>query len=132
TADPDVLYEFYKLWEAAGYGSAPTERAAWVIKKSGDKHCVKRWPWSATPGKETWKGKIPDNTEALAHTHPDKSCPQHSANDRDAADKFWFPVYAVTRQGIYKYDPKTKKTTQEEKGDWWSKGKMDKEGCPCP
>ena len=120
TSDRNVRCCFYALWKDAGFGqTTQTERAAWVVNSAGSYSCV-RWPWSAATRQETWKGPLPSGSVAFGHTHPKGTDPKPSAGDQATARKptINMPVYTVTRFGIWKFDPSTSQTTQEEGPTW--------------
>jgi RHS repeat-associated protein len=121
-----------EMWRDAGYGFNLTERASWIID-SGTYNCM-RWPWSATNKKETWNGPVPEGSVAIAHTHPTRvpsssgtaASAWPSSGDEDTAKHLGMPIYVISDIGVTKYDPKTKKQTQEEHADvskWCEKKK---------
>lgn len=143
TADPHNLERMYELWEKAGYGVKDTERAGFITANDNQFAC-QAWPWSAAYRKEEWPaGKPwPVGTVAVAHTHPNKANHRPSTGDRATADRINLPIYTITRSGIYKYDPVTRATTQEEDSSWAERAKQSKRGhqqakpressCGCP
>ena len=134
TQDPKVRQYFYDLWRDSGYGSQDTERAAWIIKDSDTSGYVcRRWPWSASWRRETWKGPLPAGTVAQAHTHPSSASPRPStggtkSDPRDdyTANLIHRPIYVITRNAIWKVDPEGH-VTQEE-GSNWRKG-IEEDSC---
>ena len=142
TSNPDVLKDFYCLWQKGGYGFSPTERSEWVTK-SGNSYGSTPWPWSAITGQETWKGPIPAGTIANAHTHPDRSNrtsrndPRPSTlggvtgrGDQGSADVTNLPFYVVTANAIWKAVPHAKDSIQVADRDWWKPFEKAKVKCP--
>jgi RHS repeat-associated protein len=130
TADPNIRQCLCMLWRDAGGGVWQTERAAWIMNNSGAYSCM-RWPFSSDYKKEQWKGPVPKMAAGIAHTHPTRGIggsrggPRPSGGDEETAKKIKLPVYVVTEEGVWKYDPCTKKTTHEETDDpmKWCSGK---------
>jgi hypothetical protein len=67
-------------------------------------------------------------TRAIVHTHPNSSDPRPQAEDIAVADKHQVPVFTITSQGMYVYDPISKKLSKIMSNlDWldisnWRKG----------
>ncbi len=104
-----VQGEAYKLFQDSGYGNDRRERSMWVVSKDG-KYSFVRWPWSAEPNKEKWKGPAPDGAVAIVHTHPTATGQQPSGGDSDLATgkqraDIRMPLYVLHRDGIWKADP---------------------------
>lgn len=97
----ETIKSFYCLWKASGFGSRPTERAAWVVQDSEGNLSLEWWPWSATPGQETYSGTRPAGAVGIVHTHPNSSGHRPSSTDRNTAENAGLPVYVVTRRGIW-------------------------------
>jgi RHS repeat-associated protein len=123
TASQSNIDRFYCLWKLGGYGALRTERSMWITRKDGE-YGSQNWPWSAQEKKDTWTGKIPDNTVAQAHTHPDIGDPKPSTgnekgNDDYAANQIGRPIYTVTRHAIWRQDPQKKDPVQAGEDGWW-------------
>jgi RHS repeat-associated protein len=133
TGDMCARVCFYSLWKDAGFGRVEQERAAWLSPAAtgGGYECT-RWPWSAAQRRETWKGPIPTQAIGIAHTHPDSASSRPSLggkpSDEATARNLQMPIYVVTRGGIWKFDPATGLTTQEE-DQHWHDGIEKKEAC---
>jgi hypothetical protein len=57
--------------------------------------------------------------KAIVHTHPYNRDPMPTRRDEEVADKFRVPIFTITRQGVFMYDPATKKTSKVmDKLDW--------------
>ena len=125
TSNEKVLKMLYCLWKSGGYGNPRTERSMWITETNGE-FGSKQWPWSAESGQETWKGPIPANTIADAHTHPNVMDPKPSTRggntgrgDQGSADATNLPFYVVTRDAIWKAVPGDKNPTQVAGSGWW-------------
>ena len=125
TADPNVRRCLCEAWRDSGYGTSPTERSLWIIK-NGDAYSCLRWPWTADSSqRERWHGPRPPGADSVAHTHPTRLPPSRgtradvipSPTDRATAKGLGMPIYVISHEGVWKYDPSCKKTTQEEKGN---------------
>src|SRR6266478_4947825 len=132
-----VLKRFYCLWQAGGYGNLRTERSMWVTQDPKDNYGFVDWPWSATWGKESWKGPLPAGTVADAHIHPNAMNPKPSTSgghtgrgDQGTADMMGLPVYVVTRDAIWKAVPGGKDPVQVAGSDWTKE--FQKEHVKCP
>jgi hypothetical protein len=60
-------------------------------------------------------------TIAIAHTHPNICNPRPSADDIQLADKYHVPMFTLTLDGMYMYDPGTKKITRVQNNLNWLK-----------
>ena len=136
TSNEDVMKQFYCLFKKGGYGTRDTERAAWITK-SGDNYNLVAWPWSAANKQESWpKGKpLPDGTIGIAHTHPNRN-PKPSTSgggtgegDFGASKQIRAPIYAITRDAIWKQNSMNGKSVQTQVAgrDWWKP--YEKEKC---
>ena len=108
----------YRLWEAAGFGSAVNERAAWVLE--GDAVGVRwlAWPDGHRYLRAYWKGPVPMNAVAIVHTHPSAVDPKPSEQDIETARRLGLPVYTVSRRGIWKAVPDGP-VARVDDADWW-------------
>ena len=119
----DVQAQSFRLFEASGFGSAPTEHSMWVISKDGEYRFVP-WPWSAQAGRETWKGPAPNGAIAIVHTHPSTKSDKPSDKDHDLADgkqssSIRVPVYVLHRNGIWKAVPGSKDPVRVRDFHWF-------------
>ncbi|MFL6260856.1 MAG: RHS repeat domain-containing protein [Thermoanaerobaculia bacterium] len=133
TQNPDNLDCFYCLYTLSNYGLADYEEAAWLYRDSviingqpPQEHCG-IWPALHAPKEQHWpKGKpLPGQLFAQVHTHPTRAMgslsrggPQPSRGDQNTARAYQIPVYTLSPDGIYKFDPSTGKITQEEPANW--------------
>lgn len=116
----EMLIHFFDLWKKSGFGHDPNgiERAAWIVQTSEGKFESIRWPHSGQRNSETWRDPIPRNVVAQAHTHPNKTNPKPSLEDRLCADRSKVPLYTLSKLGIWKVTPEGK-ITKEASRDWW-------------
>jgi RHS repeat-associated protein len=140
TASQKVLDQMYCLWKKSRYGFQRTERSMWITEQNGELD-FPQWPWSAESGKETWQGRRPSGSIAIAHTHPNALSPKPSTTggntgrgDQGTADAQGLPVYVVTREAIWKAVPNQKDPSQVAEGNWWKDSeKSEKKGdLKCP
>ena len=114
----EVLDQFYTLWSESRYGEDPTlEKSAWVIRDSDGDNELMHWPSTRKWRMEVWKGSIPDNVIAQAHTHPVKTDPRPSAKDHIFSRSVNAPLYTVSRKGIWMVTPDG--TVQKVAGSNW-------------
>jgi RHS repeat-associated protein len=125
TQDPLVRQYFYDLWRTEGFGKYDEEHAGWITRnpKTQAYGCV-RWPFNHVSRHATWKGPIPINMVGQAHTHPASTSPKPSTggDENNPTDDYTarthnFSIYTISREGIWKIDPKGK-ITQEEDSTW--------------
>jgi hypothetical protein len=98
---------FYSLWKDAAYGKDPNgiERAAWIIQKSDGPETFQKWRNSGERSKEFWRGPVPENVVALAHTHPNNRDYKPSYKDRNVAKRLRIHVYVISESGIWVSNP---------------------------
>lgn len=113
----------------AAFGRSTFERAAWVRSGgAGGVFCdLRRWIFDRDQA--GWPANLPppDGSVAQVHTHgtraPRSSAgarrgPHPSQADQGFAPHFGVPVYVVSPEGIWKYDPDTDRVTLEEPSNW--------------
>jgi RHS repeat-associated protein len=129
TSNKQLLNILYCLFKRGGFGFKQTERSTWITENSGNVGEV-QWPWSAAANHDTWKGPIPSDAVAFAHTHPSNMDPKPSSGgaktDDVAANTTGLPNYVVTRDAIWKQSP-NQKQPQQVAGDGWSKDAQESE-----
>ncbi|HEY0142306.1 MAG TPA: Mov34/MPN/PAD-1 family protein [Thermoanaerobaculia bacterium] len=96
---PDAQRCFAQLLELSGHGRRNDERAAFLTwEGSGRVGCVV-WPATNQHRRASYRGKWPENTAAIAHTHP-RSQPEPSVQDRAEARRIGIPIFVVTPERI--------------------------------
>jgi hypothetical protein len=158
TDDPNMRICFFCLVDKQGWGSNPLEGAAWILDPSGGGgtgfRCATNG-WIGGIGISTWPKGLgrPPHVVGQVHTHPTRSTyhrsgPEPSFGDRQTANRSdWlgWPIYTVSPEGIFKYNPNavgapTKKlgrdwyahmgeSTKEAGSDWWKEAKKCKPDC---
>jgi len=128
TDDPGILKCFFCMLKKRGWGRNPFELGAWIIdlsKTGGKGYGCHTEGWKTRFRKAVWsRPTAPLGMVGIAHTHPTRtlsayhSKPEPSSGDRETADKYSFPVYTISVEGIYKYDPATGAVTREMGPGW--------------
>ena len=121
TDDPVARAWLAAMFIAAGSGSQPYERGAWV-KGTPKNYHFKLWPFTGQKHKITPPFKNQDG-EWNVHTHPTSSEAEPSqskdgGNDIMMATGIRAPVYTIHIRGIFKYNPATLEITQEADQNW--------------
>lgn len=94
----DVRACFERVLKAGGYGHLPLEAAAFLVR-DGDVLECRMWPREVHYHSHVWRGRVPDNTVAIVHSHPADQ-PEPSANDTDIARSLQIPLFVVTPRGV--------------------------------
>lgn len=98
--DPVLREYFVDLLRLSGEGYRSTERGAFIVlEPTGALRCVV-WPFHNGFQREQFRGRIPDGTIAIAHTHP-RDVPQPSVNDQKEAKRLGLPFVVVSPRNIY-------------------------------
>ena len=85
------------------------------------------------PGDGSYSARLPNPTNeyksftfawhpatiAIVHTHPNGSPPRPEDGDITAADRYKVPIFTLTMQGMFVYDPATRKITRILHGLLW-------------
>jgi hypothetical protein len=102
----EVLDKLYALWSASRYGEDPSrEKCAWMVRNSDGGCAMEVWPASRRWKMEVWKGVVPANMIAQAHTHPVDTDPRPSVKDRAFSQNVNAPLYTISRRGIWMVSP---------------------------
>jgi proteasome lid subunit RPN8/RPN11 len=119
-SDCKIFNLFCDLWKASCFvkSSLNSERAAWIQYDVKNGYEFLWWPEPSTKTVEyvpsiTWKGKVPSNVIALAHTHPQN--PKPSKKDISVAKKLQIYIYTISRYAIWKVAPDGKLTMVADK-----------------
>ncbi len=118
--DCRVVHSIFDLWRDSGYGFRPkqVEAASWVLQtREADRYNFQRWPSSAEPDKEIWKGPVPRDVVAQVHTHPSKVDPKPSTKDAELAERLQIPVFTISDRGLWQVTP-TGEVTKEAGREW--------------
>jgi proteasome lid subunit RPN8/RPN11 len=122
-SDCKIFNLFCDLWKASCFvkTSLTSERAAWIQYDVKNGYEFLWWPEPSTKTLEyvpsvTWKGDVPSNVIALAHTHPKN--PKPSKKDISVAKRLKISIYAISRSAIWRVAPDGKLNMIASK-DWY-------------
>lgn len=104
--DTVVRALFADLLRAGGQGRFDQERAAFIVTEEDGYRC-EFWPASRGFRQETFVGRVPPGTIAIAHTHP-RGNARPSTGDIDAASASGLPIVVLTPQSIFAATPEGK------------------------
>jgi hypothetical protein len=113
----DVALRLRGLLQAARSASRETERGMFLTRGPDGALGSVLWPATMQRRKATWRGPVPPETIAIAHTHP-HGMPKPSQHDLAEAERTRLPIYVVTRTSIYRVDPDRTVRAIAEKTDW--------------
>ncbi len=91
---PEAAAWYSMLLAEGGYGHLPRERAAFLIRESDGTLTLAPWP-DSSHRRATFRGRVPDGTLAVLHTHP-KGEDRPSPRDRQEARRLGMPVVVIT------------------------------------
>jgi hypothetical protein len=98
--DPAALGYFADLLRLGGFGFTHWEAAAFLLRSTDGGYRCLAWPFSNGHHEQKFRGRMPDFTVAIVHTHP-----QHlalpSPGDRATAKRLGIPVIVLTSRNIY-------------------------------
>jgi hypothetical protein len=121
----DVIKEFEKAWGISSNGTSGKEGVVLLFKTHGAGYSARVQPKTNEQKQATFYW-IP-NAIAIVHTHPNRSDPRPSSEDKRLAHRFNVPMFTITIHGMYVYDPLTQKTSMIHYGlDWLDFGKWDR------
>ena len=123
--DEGVTEQFKKAWEYSRCGTAYVEGVVFIFKKSDGSYRARALPPNNEFDKLTFKWD-PDAI-AIVHTHPTNCNPRPTTNDMRLADRRHVPMFTITLDGMYMYDPTTKRITKiQENLDWLKASKWNR------
>ena len=115
--DKDIVKAFRAAWYHAGKGVAALEAVVLIIRKT-DGSC-KAVLLDPTRQHYRFTFCLQPGTIAVVHTHPNDVDPRPAAADINIADRFQVPMFTLTTNGMFLYDPTTKVTRRVQDGiDW--------------
>ncbi|MEW6208102.1 MAG: hypothetical protein AB1631_07030 [Acidobacteriota bacterium] len=115
--DARLVKQFKKAWFSSNSGINNREGLVLIFRMLDGSYRGK----SINPTGEYKKLTFKWNPSAVAivHTHPNKDDPKPSEQDQRVAEKLDVPIFTITIDGMYVYDPSTKITIQVMDGlDW--------------
>jgi len=127
--DGGVTEQFKKAWEYSRCGTAYVEGLVFIFKNSDGSYRARALPPNNEFDKLTFKWD--QDAIALVHTHPTNCNPRPTTNDMRIADKYRVPMFTITLDGMYMYDPNTKRITKvQENLDWLKASKWNRRTQP--
>ena len=108
--DEAVIREFRTAWKISGSGFMKREGVVLLYRmhdgsiKARSQGCSNEYMQFTF----TWR----PNVIAIVHTHPNDTDPQPTREDSRLADRFAVPIFTLTSQGMFVYDPATKKVSR--------------------
>ena len=123
--DEGVTEQFKKAWEYSRCGTAYVEALVFIFRNSDGSYRARALP----PNNEFDKlmFKWDPGAIAIVHTHPTNCKPRPSTNDIQIADIHRVPMFTIALDGMYMYDPDTKRITKvQENLDWLKASKWNR------
>ena len=117
TFDKPIIESFREAWQRAGNGTTSRESVVLILKMAGGTYSA-RLP-SPTNEYKSFTFAWHPATIAIVHTHPNGSHARPEGDDLVIADKYNVPIFTITLQGMFVYDPATHKTTKVCDGLEW-------------
>jgi hypothetical protein len=108
--DEDLINQFKKAWAISKAGFDSSEGLVLVFLFQDGRY-VGRSPGSTNEFEQV-SFKWDPATIAIVHTHPNFINPRPSRIDQVAAEKLGIPVFTITHQGMFVYNPTTMQTTR--------------------
>jgi hypothetical protein len=113
---PSVNAGAFCLWQAAQFGSASSESAAWLVDDRA-RVALLLWPSGAGSHRSAWHGDPPKGAFALVHTHPRADGPRPSLHDAKLAGRLGLPVSVLSREGVFTALPNGR-VVQDRTSEW--------------
>jgi hypothetical protein len=104
-SDPVVRGFLSDVLNRGGNGYYQTESAAFLLLGENSTYRCEAWPFDGRLHQQEFRGRIPDRTIAIAHTHP-ANMPDASAHDRQTAIEHSVPIFVLTPLNIYLVTPR--------------------------
>jgi hypothetical protein len=117
TFDKPIIDKFREAWQRAGNGTSPRESVVLILRMADGSYSA-RLP-SPTNEYKSFTFAWHPATIAIVHTHPNGSPSRPENGDITAADKYKVPIFTITMQGMFVYDPATRKITRILDGLLW-------------
>ncbi|HXG64513.1 MAG TPA: hypothetical protein VNO70_05360 [Blastocatellia bacterium] len=112
-----VVKEFRKAWSLTASGRRDVEAVVLLFRKLDGSYVAESQ--GSTNERKKFTFRWVANAIAIVHTHPNSDSPKPSDQDKRIADKYGVPMFTITVDGMYMYDPQTKQTTKVKDGlDW--------------
>ncbi|MEW6211044.1 MAG: hypothetical protein AB1631_21950 [Acidobacteriota bacterium] len=117
--DESVVKEFQKAWLCTGGGTTNSEGLVLIFRKVDGSYIARAGECINEFLKFSFKWH--PAAIAIVHSHPYNRDPRPTRRDEEIADKFRVPIFTITLQGMFMYDPTTKKTTKVMHDQDWLK-----------
>jgi hypothetical protein len=110
TFDKPIIDKFREAWQRAANGTSPRESVVLILKMADGSYSA-RMP-SPTNQYKSFTFAWHPATIAIVHTHPNGSPPRPEDGDIAAANRYKVPIFTLTMQGMFVYDPTTRKSSR--------------------
>ena len=117
TFDKPIIDKFREAWQRASNGTSPRESVVLILRMADGSYSA-RLP-NPTNEYKSFTFAWHPATIAIVHTHPNGSPPRPEDGDITAADRYKVPIFTLTMQGMFVYDPATRKITRILEGLLW-------------
>jgi len=117
TFDKPTIDKFREAWQRASNGTSPRESVVLILRMADGSYSA-RLP-NPTNEYKSFTFAWHPATIAIVHTHPNGSPPRPEDGDITAADRYKVPIFTLTMQGMFVYDPATRKITRILDGLLW-------------
>ena len=117
TFNKPIIESFREAWQRAANGTTSRESVVLILKMADGSYGA-RMP-NPTNEYKSFTFAWHPATIAIVHTHPNGSHAHPEGGDLAVADKYKVPVFTITLQGMFVYDPATHKTTKVCDGLQW-------------
>jgi hypothetical protein len=115
--DRKIVAEFGNAWRSSGNGMTDSESVVLIFRMIGGGYLAKSM--GATNERRKFTFRWHPGAIAIIHTHPNNASPKPQEADCQVADKYGVPIFTLAREGMFAYDPYTKKITRVQDGLKW-------------
>jgi hypothetical protein len=116
---PDIHHVIVKAWKDSNYGADITENG-FALDGNETDYIIRVFPTDNRT--HAIAMKITPTTFALYHIHPNGTFPWPAPHDKDIADTYHVLMYTISKSGVYRYDPATKRITKVANGGYLLSG----------
>ena len=109
SVDPAIVERLREAWRLAERGQSNREVAVLVSREPGGDYSaeIRR----DAGGFQTVTYTVHPGVVAIFHTHPNRTPPLPSTQDRRNADLLGIPSFTLTSRGLWRYDPATREAS---------------------
>lgn len=108
--DGSLVAHLRRAWMAVERGQSNREAAVLIVPSTADAGGWRAVPVFDSESYQTIKLEVPPGTLAILHTHPNHLGGEPSPADRRNSDMLGIPNYTLTDRGVWRYDPRTRRT----------------------